>query len=136
MRRSRLRTCDGTALTDWDTDTIQTAPLLTHTESQDRHDFFNDASADEVAASSADTAGCVTLASTDATYDTASDQTRLDAALDTLDDQRHEGGRLQVDGGRVDVAADRVHRVRWSRLDHGRHFPDHLGRVRASSCWR
>ena len=80
MRRSRSRTCDGTALTDWDTDAIKPALLLTHTESQDTHDFFNDASADEVAASSAYTAGCVTLGSKTATYDTASDQTRLDAA--------------------------------------------------------
>lgn len=81
MRRSRprSRTCDGTALTDWDTDAIKTAPLLTHTE-EDTHDFFNDASADEVGASSTYTAGCVTLGSKTATYDTASDQTRLDAA--------------------------------------------------------
>ena len=80
MRRSRSRTCEGTALTDWDTDAIKTARLLTDTESQDTHDFCNDASADELAASSAYTAGCVTLGSKTATYDTASDQTRLDAA--------------------------------------------------------
>jgi hypothetical protein len=105
MRRSRSRTCDGTALTDWDTDAIKPALLLTHTESQDTHDFFHDASADEVAASSAYTAGCVTLGSKTATYDTASDQTRLDAGVDELDEQRRGGRRPQVDGDRVDVAA-------------------------------
>lgn len=70
---------DGTAVVDWDTDTIKIAILTGHTPSQDTHDFFNDVSSNEVSGTNY-TAGGATLASKTATYDTASDQTRLDAA--------------------------------------------------------
>ena len=65
MRRSRLRsrTCDGSALTDWDTDAIKTPPLLlNHTESQDAHDFLNDAAVVCKSAGTASTSpviGCI-----------------------------------------------------------------------------
>lgn len=70
---------DGTAVSDWDTDTIKCAlTTVTYTEDQDTHDFFNDVT-NEVSGTGY-TAGGATLGSKTATYDTASDQTRLDAA--------------------------------------------------------
>ena len=71
---------DGTAVTDWDTDTIKTALLTGYTFAQDTHDFFDDVSASEVPATGNYTAGGATLGTKTATYDTATDQTRLDAA--------------------------------------------------------
>lgn len=70
---------DGTAVTDWDTDTIKTALLTAYTINIDTHDFFDDVSATEITGTGY-TAGGATLASKTATYDTATDQIRLDAA--------------------------------------------------------
>lgn len=70
---------DGTAVVDWDTDTIKAALLTGYTLNQDTHDFWDDLVATEVAGTGY-TAGGATLASKTATYDTASDQVRLDAA--------------------------------------------------------
>lgn len=69
---------DGTAVIDWDTDTMKVALLLNHTFQQDTHDFFNDVSAQQITGTGY-TAGGATLGSKTATYDTASDQVRLDA---------------------------------------------------------
>lgn len=73
---------DGTAVTDWDTDTIKTALLTGYTINIDTHDFFDDVSGTEITGTGY-TAGGVALASKTATYDTATDQIRLDAADST-----------------------------------------------------
>ena len=70
---------DGSAVTDWDTDTIKVALLTGHTPAQDTHDFFNDVSANEITGTGY-TAGGATLGTKTITYDTASDQIRMDAA--------------------------------------------------------
>jgi hypothetical protein len=70
---------DGTAVTDWDTDTIKAALLTAYTVNQDTHDFFDDVSGTEITGTGY-TAGGATLGSKTATYDTATDQTRMDAA--------------------------------------------------------
>lgn len=70
---------DGTAVIDWDTDTIKCALLTGYSINQDTHDFFDDVSATEITGTGY-TAGGATLASKTATYDTATDQARLDAA--------------------------------------------------------
>lgn len=71
---------DGTAVVDWDTDTIKCALLNGYSLAQDTHDFYDDVSASEVAAGGGYTAGGVALTSKTATYDSATDQIRLDAA--------------------------------------------------------
>jgi hypothetical protein len=70
---------DGTAVVDWDTDTIKVMLLTGHTENQDTHDFVNDVVANEVSGTGY-TADGATLGSKAITYDTASDQVRMDAA--------------------------------------------------------
>lgn len=70
---------DGTAVNDWDTDTQKAALLTGYSVNQDTHDFFDDVSAAEITGTGY-TAGGATLASKTATYDTATDQIRLDAA--------------------------------------------------------
>ncbi len=70
---------DGTAVVDWDTDTIKAALLTAYTVNQDTHDFFDDVSATEITGTGY-TAGGATLGTKTATYDTATDQVRLDAA--------------------------------------------------------
>ncbi len=70
---------DGTAVTDWDTDTIKVALLTAYTINIDTHDFFDDVSATEITGTGY-TAGGATLGTKTATYDTATDQIRLDAA--------------------------------------------------------
>jgi hypothetical protein len=70
---------DGTAVVDWDTDTIKCMLLTGHTPAQDTHDFVSDVVANEVTGTGY-TADGATLGSKTATYDTASDQMRLDAA--------------------------------------------------------
>lgn len=71
---------DGTAVTDYDADTIKVALLdNTHTPDIDTHDFFSDVSGDEITGTGY-TAGGATLASKTITYDTGSNQVRLDAA--------------------------------------------------------
>jgi hypothetical protein len=64
---------------DWDTDTIKCAlTTSTYTVDIDTHDFFNDVT-NEVTGTGY-TAGGATLASTAGSYDTATDQARMDAA--------------------------------------------------------
>lgn len=64
---------------DWVTDTIKISlHTVTYTPDQDAHDFYNDVT-NEVS-SSGYTAGGATLASKTTAYDTASNETRLDAA--------------------------------------------------------
>jgi hypothetical protein len=64
---------------DWDTDTIKCALTTnSYTVDIDTHDFFNDVT-NEVTGTGY-TSGGATLASAAGTYDTASDQIRLDAA--------------------------------------------------------
>ncbi len=70
---------DGTAVTDWDTDTIKVALLTAYTINIDTHDFFDDVSGTEITGTGY-TAGGATLGTKTATYDTATDQIRLDAA--------------------------------------------------------
>jgi hypothetical protein len=70
---------DGTAVSDWDTDTQKIALLTAYSANQDTHDFFDDVSAAEITGTGY-TAGGATLASKTAQYDTATDQVRLDAA--------------------------------------------------------
>ena len=67
------------AAVDWDTDTLKC--MLTtsaYTPDQDTHDFRNDVT-NEITGTGY-SAGGVTLASTTRTYDTASNEVRLDAA--------------------------------------------------------
>ncbi len=64
---------------DWVTDTIQTSlHTVTYTPDPDLHDFFNDAT-NEITGTGY-TANGVTLGSKTLTYDTATNETRLDAA--------------------------------------------------------
>ena len=69
---------DGTSVVDWDTNTIKVALLTGHTPAQDTHDFFNDVSANEITGTGY-TADGAALTTKTVTYDTASDQVRLDA---------------------------------------------------------
>lgn len=70
---------DGTSVWDWNTDTIKVSlHTSTYTPDQDTHDFFNDVT-NEVTSTNY-TAGGVTLGSPTITYDTASNEIRLDAA--------------------------------------------------------
>lgn len=70
----------GGTLFDWDTDTIKCAVVTSaYTPDQDAHDFWNDVSANEASASGY-TAGGQALSSKTVTYDTATNQVRLDAA--------------------------------------------------------
>lgn len=63
----------------WASDTIKTALHTAYTADPDTHDFFNDVSASEITGTGY-TAGGATLGTKTSTYDTTSDQTRLDAA--------------------------------------------------------
>lgn len=74
-----LMTAVTNGVWDWDTDTIKCALTTSaYTVDIDTHDFFNDVT-NEVTGTGY-TAGGATLASTAGTYDTATDQARLDAA--------------------------------------------------------
>jgi hypothetical protein len=70
---------DGSSVTVWSSATIQTSLHTAYTLDNDTHDFFNDVSATEITGTGY-TANGVTLASKTSTYDTATDQIRLDAA--------------------------------------------------------
>jgi hypothetical protein len=70
----------------WSSAAIQCSLHTAYTFDQDTHDFFNDASATEIAATGGYSANGVTLASKTSTYDTATDQVRLDAADAVVDD--------------------------------------------------
>jgi hypothetical protein len=70
---------DGTAVVDFDTDTMRVALLTGHTPNQDAHDFFNDVVANEITGTGYTARGAA-LGSKTVTYDTASDQVRMDAA--------------------------------------------------------
>jgi hypothetical protein len=67
---------DGTAVVDFNTDTIKVA-LVSDAPVQDTDDFFDDVT--EITGTGY-TAGGVTLTSPTVTYDTTTDQVRLDAA--------------------------------------------------------
>jgi hypothetical protein len=70
----------GANLWDWDTDTIKSAfSTATYAYNIDTHDFFNDVT-NELATAGNYTAGGFTLATAVASYDTTTDQVRLDAA--------------------------------------------------------
>ena len=70
---------NGSSVVDFDTDTIKVSlHTSTYTPNQDTDDFFNDAT-NEVTGTGY-TAGGITLTSPTVSYDTASDQVRLDAA--------------------------------------------------------
>lgn len=67
----------GANVVDWDTDTIKVAlATSTYTPNQDTHDFFNDIT-NEVSGTGY-TAGGVTITTPTITYDTASNEIRLD----------------------------------------------------------
>jgi hypothetical protein len=69
----------GANVIDWDTDTIKVAlTTSTYTPDQDTHDFFNDVT-NEITGTGY-SAGGATLTSPTVTYDTATNQVRLDAA--------------------------------------------------------
>jgi hypothetical protein len=71
---------DGSAPIVWSSATIKTSlHTVTYVPNQDTDDFFNDAT-NEVSASGTYAAGGLTLGSKASTYDTATDQIRLDAA--------------------------------------------------------
>lgn len=70
---------DGTAVVDWNTDTIKAAlTTSSYAPAQDTDDFFNDVT-NEITGTGY-TAGGATLGSATATYDTTSNEIRLDAA--------------------------------------------------------
>lgn len=70
----------GANLWDWDTDTIKSAfSTASYVYNIDTHDFFNDVT-NELTTAGNYTAGGFTLASAAASYDTTTDQVRLDAA--------------------------------------------------------
>lgn len=63
---------------DWDTDTIKVALTTSgYTFDQDTHDFFNDVT-NEFSTGAGYTAGGVTITTPTVTYDTASNEIRLD----------------------------------------------------------
>lgn len=69
---------NGANLWDWDTDTIKISlHTSTYTPDLDTHDFWNDAT-NEISGTGYSTGGA-TLTTSAATYDTASDQVRIDA---------------------------------------------------------
>jgi hypothetical protein len=69
---------DGSAVIDWNTDTIKVALTTSaYTPNKDTHDRFNDVT-NEVTGTGY-TAGGVTLTTPTVTYDTATDEIRLDA---------------------------------------------------------
>ena len=69
---------NGANLWDWDTDTIKISlHTSTYTPDLDTHDFWNDAT-NEISGTGYTTGGA-TLTTSAATYDTASDQVRIDA---------------------------------------------------------
>jgi hypothetical protein len=73
-----MKTVTGTV--DWDTDTFKlTLHTATYTPNVDTHDFYDDAT-NELSTASGYTSGGVTLASVAVTYDTATDQIRMDCA--------------------------------------------------------
>ena len=63
---------------DWVTDTIKVALTDGYTPDQDAHDFFNDVTGE--ISGTGYTAGGETLGTKTVTYDTATNETRLDAA--------------------------------------------------------
>ena len=70
---------DGTAVTDWNTDTIKAAlTTSSYAPAQDTDDFFNDVT-NEITGTGY-TAGGASLGTLTATYDTTSNEIRLDAA--------------------------------------------------------
>jgi hypothetical protein len=70
---------NGAAVVDWDTDTIKIALCSSsYVPDQDTHDFFNDVT-NEITGTGY-SAGGATLASCTVTYDTATNEIRLDAA--------------------------------------------------------
>ena len=71
---------DGSTTFDWDTDTIKVALLSSaYTPNQDTHDFFDDVSANEITGTGYSSGG-FTLSSCAVSYDSASNEIRLDAA--------------------------------------------------------
>jgi hypothetical protein len=70
---------DGSSVSIWSSATVQCSLHTAYTFDPDTHDFFNDASATEITGTGY-TANGVTLGSKTSTYDTATDQIRLDAA--------------------------------------------------------
>jgi hypothetical protein len=70
---------DGSSVSIWSSATVQCSLHTAYTFNNDTHDFFDDASATEITGTGY-TANGVTLASKTSTYDTATDQIRLDAA--------------------------------------------------------
>lgn len=69
---------NGANLWDWDTDTIKISlHTSTYTPDLDTHDFWNDAT-NEISGTGYTTGGA-TLTTSAATYDTSSDQVRIDA---------------------------------------------------------
>lgn len=70
---------DGTAVVDWDTDTIKASLHTAYSFTQDTHDFWDDVSSTESSGTGYTTGG-TTLGSKTATYDTGTDTIRLDAA--------------------------------------------------------
>jgi hypothetical protein len=85
----------GNGVWDWDTDTIKCALTTnsTYTVDIDTHDFFNDVT-NELTGTGY-TAGGATLTASAPTYDTATDQIRLDAA-DTTWTTSDDHGRISV----------------------------------------
>ena len=70
---------DGSSVSVWSSATVKTTLHTAYTFDPDTHDFYNDASASEVTGTGY-TAGGNTLGTKTSTYDTATDQIRLDAA--------------------------------------------------------
>lgn len=69
----------GANVIDWDTDTIKIALVKSgYTPDQDAHDFFNDIT-EELTTTGGYTAGGKTLTAVAPSYDTASNEMRLDA---------------------------------------------------------
>jgi hypothetical protein len=69
----------GANVVDWDTDTIKIALVKSgYTPDQDAHDFFNDIT-EELATANGYTAGGATLVCSAPTYDSATNEMRLDA---------------------------------------------------------
>ena len=71
---------NGSNVWDWDTDTIKCALATSgYTPDIDTHDFFNDVDGSFEISAASYTAGGKTLTTSAATYDTTSDQIRIDA---------------------------------------------------------
>ena len=129
----------GTGRFVWASDTIKVAlATSTYTPNVDTHDFFNDMT-NEVTGTGY-TAGGATLGSKTSTYDTASDQIRLDAAdvqwTTSTITARYGVVWYDTAGASTTDPLLGLDQLRVGCVDDGGHVPDHFRRDRGLRCGR